>query len=269
MNKRLRIGFFDSGIGGLSVLRHAPRRIADADYLYVADSAYAPYGRQDAQTVLQRSLAIAEFLVDQQVDAIVIACNTATAIAAEAVRAQVDVKVVAMEPAIKPAMLQSPNKRVAVLATASTLASERFLTLKQLHAAGAQVFERACHHWVESLEDGRLDEQALLAMVSADLQTLVEQDVEAYILACTHFPFLAGQIAQVVGGAHKIVDPAPAVIEQLARCLAIPAAPAQSAALSLRLFSSHDPQHTAARVKALLGWQLNVEPLPVSSGAKH
>jgi glutamate racemase len=263
MSGSVRIGFFDSGLGGLSVLRHAPTRIADASYLYVADSAFAPYGDQSMETIRARSLSIARFLRSQNIDALVIACNTATALAAELVRANIDVPVVAMEPAIKPAMQQSHSRRVAVLATESTLNSERYLKLKNQHAWDGEVFERACHHWVEALEQGMLDADGLYRLVAEELRDIQAQDADTYILACTHFPFLREQIAKTLNDGERIVDPAPAVIEQLVRVLDVEPVDRPMTQPALQFFSSGDVQQVAERVDNLLGWQVQVQALPV------
>lgn len=259
MNDAPLIGFFDSGIGGLSVLRHAPDRIPGARYLYVADSAYAPYGEREIEWVCERSLAIARFLVNQGVAAIVIACNTATALAANRIRADLSIPVVAMEPAIKPAMKVSTNKRVVVLATEATLRSERYRLLKQAHASGGAVIERACHHWVEAVEQGGIDNQEL---VEHSLRDIRRSGADTYILGCTHFPFLQAEIARALPSGAQIIDPAIAVVDQLVRCLsfsqektAIPQEP------QLHVFTSGDPSKTQQRIKALLGWQLAIEPL--------
>ena len=129
MTEQKKIGFFDSGLGGLSILRHAPLKIKNAKFFYVADSANAPYGDKPESFVLERSLQLADFFVKKKIDALVIACNTATAIAAEKVRSQLSIPVVAIEPAIKPAILQSSNKKIIVLATNATLKSEKALFL--------------------------------------------------------------------------------------------------------------------------------------------
>ena len=259
MNRQLRIGFFDSGLGGLSVLRHAPACIPDADYLYVADSAYAPYGDQPIDLVRERSLLIARFLQSQEVDALVIACNTATALAAELIRAKVDTPVVAMEPAIKPAMQFSKNKRVAVLATESTLNSERYLNLKNQHAWDGEVIERACHHWVEALEQGNLDASSLYQLVANELRDIQKDGADTYILACTHFPFLAEHIARALNNGERIIDPAPAVIEQLVRVLKLEPATMASVQPVLDLYTSGDKQQVSLRVEKLLGWKVQVK----------
>ena len=262
MSRSLRIGFFDSGLGGLSVLRHAPMRIAQASYIYVADSAYAPYGDQTIEAVRERSLLIARFLYSQEVDAMVIACNTATALAAELIRANVDIPVVAMEPAIKPAMQQSRNHRVVVLATESTLNSERYLNLKNQHAWDGEVIERACHHWVEAVEQGDLDDEGLYKLVENELSDIQSEDADTYILACTHFPFLRQQIARALNDNESVIDPAPAVIDQLARVLKLSPTLAVHGPPELLMYTSGDTEQVSCRVKSLLGWQVEARRLP-------
>ena len=262
MNRPVRIGFFDSGIGGFSVLRHAPQRIGDAEYLYVADSAHAPYGDRPPHLVRERSLAISAFLQQQRVDAIVIACNTATALAAEQVRAATDLPVIAMEPAIKPAMQGSRTKRIVVLATEATLGSERYRLLKHTHALQGEVIERACHHWVEALEQGRLDPAGRLRLVAEELRALEGSGADTYILACTHFPFLRAEIAQCLQQGEQIIDPASAVIEQLARRLQLPTPVAVDPRQPrIEVFSSGPPAQLGARIRDLLGWDIAIRSL--------
>jgi len=257
-----RIGFFDSGIGGLSVLRHAPQRLGEAEYLYVADSAFAPYGERTIAQVRDRSLAISRFLQQQAVDALVMACNTATAIAAEEVRAQTELPVIAMEPAIKPAMQSSPNKRVVVLATESTLRSARYRSLKDSHALGGEVIERACHHWVEALEQGELDKAQLRSLVADELRDIQRTHADTYILACTHFPFLREEIASCLQRGERIIDPAPAVIEQLARRLQVAEPQRQPMDRPrLRVFTSGSISQVQERIEQLLGWRVPVQSL--------
>lgn len=253
------IGFFDSGIGGLSVLRHAPHSIPGAHYLYVADSAYAPYGEREIDWVRERCLAIANLLVAHGVEAIVIACNTATALAAERIRSEISIPVIAMEPAIKPAMKVSTNKRIVVLATEWTLGSERYRLLKQAYASGGQVVERACHHWVEAVEQGGLDNQALVEQALDEIRPF---DADTYILGCTHFPFLLPEIRRALPIGVHIIDPAIAVIDQLARRLSTQQKQViEASEPRLRVFSSGDPAKTGQRIKALMQWEPVIEPL--------
>lgn len=214
-----RIGFFDSGIGGLSVLRHALTHIADADYLYFADSGYAPYGKRSPSEVSDRSLFIARYLRDQGVQALVIACNTATALAAESIREDLDIPVIAIEPAVKPAAVSSPNGKVGVLATATTLASRRYLDLKGRYGKGIEWYEFAPHHWIEAIEKGAHLQPGFAAMVRQDLSPLLTQGIDTWLLACTHFPIVYRQIVAAVGADAKVIDPAPAVTAELQRRL--------------------------------------------------
>ena len=214
-----RIGFFDSGLGGLSVLRQAIRLLPNADFLYAADSGHAPYGNRPPDWVRERSLYIAHLLRDQGVAALVIACNTATALAAETIRAHLDIPVIAMEPAIKPGCALSRTGHVGVLATATTLESERYLELKRRYADAVQLFEYAPHHWIEAIESGDHLEPEFAAQLRRDLEPLTKKNIDTWVLACTHFPLLEADIRSAVGKDARIVDPAAAVSAELLRRL--------------------------------------------------
>ncbi len=254
----MRIGFFDSGIGGLSVLRHAMQHVAATEFLYVADSAHAPYGDQPAEWVKDRSLSIARYLERQGVDALVIACNTATALAAGAIREAVNIPVIAMEPAIKPAVAQTRTGRVAVLATATTLASSRYRDLCRRYAAEVELFEYAPHHWVAQIEQGVHLEPGYASALEEELSAIRQQGVDTWVLACTHFPFIRAQLASVVGPAVNIIDPAPAVSAQLARHL--PAIARVQDAVRVNLMTSGDLVRVSEQAGRFLGMGLKAEP---------
>jgi glutamate racemase len=262
VNGRLRIGVFDSGIGGLSVLRHAVAHLP-ADYVYVADSRHAPWGEADPDWVRSRSLAIARHLAAEGVDALVIACNTATALAAEAVRAALPCPVVAMEPAIKPAAAQSQSGQIAVLATRSTLDSARYRQLRARHAASLQVHELAPHHWIAAVEQGRQDDPAFRARLRQDLTPLVAAGVDTWVLACTHFPLLLPQLRALLGESAILIDPAPAVTAQLARVLGREASP-QASPAPVRLLTSGEPASLRAQLSGL-GLCGTVTPLALAA----
>jgi len=261
VNGRLRIGVFDSGIGGLSVLRHAVAHLP-ADYVYVADSRHAPWGEADPDWVRSRSLAIARYLAADGVDALVIACNTATALAAEAVRAALPCPVVAMEPAIKPAAAQSRSGQIAVLATRSTLHSARYRQLRARYAASVQVHELAPHHWIDALEQGRQDDPAFRARLRRDLAPLVAAGVDTWVLACTHFPLLLPQLRAQLGESAVLIDPAPAVTAQLARVLDRKASP-RAAVAQVSFRTSGDPATLRAQLSGL-GLRGEVTPLALA-----
>ncbi len=249
------IGFFDSGLGGLSVLRHAMARLPHADFLYVADSAHAPYGKKEASWVSDRSLYIARWLQAQGAGALVIACNTATALAAERIRAQLTIPVVAMEPALKPAGALSESGRVAVLATATTLASSRYADLRERHAGGIDLYELAPHHWIESIEAGLHLQPGFAEQVARDLAPLRDKGIDTWVLACTHFPIIENQIGEVVGKTARIIDPGSAVSAELERRLGCPpqVTPAPAGMPRLRLFTSGNSAQLADFASRYLG----------------
>lgn len=253
------IGFFDSGVGGFSVLRHALRRVGGAPLVYVADSAFAPYGGRDPAQVIARCRLISHFLVEQGATAIVVACNTATAIAVEVLRTEFALPIIGMEPALKPAARLTRSGKVAVLATRGTLTSHRYARLLSDHGRQIEVHERICHHWVEAVEAGDLDSPRVFDLVNAELLPLNQAGVDTYVLGCTHFPFLVPTIRRVLGEAAHLVDPGPAVVDQLCRRLGLPAA--AEAPSSVRLFTSGPPQGLCAQAQALIGLTADSEAL--------
>jgi glutamate racemase len=202
------------------VVRHILRRLPAEEVLYLADTAYAPYGEQRPATIRERVLAIGDYFVARGCKAVVLACNTATAAAVEALRAHLDLPVIAMEPALKPAAAITRSDVIAVLATAGTLASPRYAALRDRHGHQVEVLERVCHRWVAQVESGDLDSAAARALVAADLEPLLQAGADTLVLACTHFPFLAPLIRDVAGAAVELIDPSGAVVEHLARRLA-------------------------------------------------
>ena len=213
------IGVFDSGIGGLSVLKEIHQLLPHENLIYVGDSAHAPYGDRSATYVQARSQLIAEFLVDQGVKAIVIACNTATAEAAELLRETLDIPVIGLEPAIKPATKLSQSGVIGVLATKRTINSERLLGLTERYAKGKKVLAQACPGLVEQVEACKLNSQTTESLLKKYILPLLEQGADALILGCTHYPFLLPAIRQIVGHEIKILETGRPVAKQLKRVL--------------------------------------------------
>ena len=213
------VGMFDSGVGGLSVLSAVRRELPTEDVIYVADSGHAPYGDRSREFIEARALAIVRFLADQGVKAVVVACNTATGAAVQAVRERVTMPVVAMEPAVKPAALQTKTGVVGVLATTSTLGSRRFLDLVDRHGAGVQVLIQPCPGLVEQVESGALGTAATRALVERLVRPVLEKGADTLVLGCTHYPFLRPLIAEVAGPEVTVIDPAHAVARELRRRL--------------------------------------------------
>ncbi len=234
------IGVFDSGLGGLSVLRAIRERLPDHDLLYLADSAYCPYGPRPAAEVRMRAQACANWLVQQGADLIVIACNTATSAAADQLRAELTVPVVGLEPGLKPAIAASRNGRVGVLATSGTLHGERFMNLMRRFASRAQIFTVPSPDLVGYVEAGDLNGPDVRAALTAYLEPLRSQDVDAVVLGCTHFPFLRPLIAELAGPEIEIIDTGAAVAEQVSRIVEVYAIDPDGG--TLRCATTGDPE---------------------------
>ncbi len=215
----VRIGLFDSGVGGLSVLRALRQRLPTADLLYLADSAHAPYGERDAAFVQQRSLVLTQTLMAAGAQTVVVACNTATALAIDGLRTRfAEIRFVGVEPGLKPALALTRNGRIGVMATRGTLASERFARLlSEQQRAGIEFIVQPCPGLAQALEDGDADSAAVRAIIERDAGTLRDQQVDTVVLGCTHYPFTSAAIAAVLGADVTLIDTAPAVAEQCAR----------------------------------------------------
>jgi glutamate racemase len=213
------VGIFDSGIGGLSVLREIRRELPFEGLVYVADSGHAPYGDRDPAFIRNRAVTIAVFLEGQGAKAIVVACNTATGVAVEALRARFTLPIVAIEPAVKPAASRTRSGIVGVMATTQTLSSLRFAKLVEAHAADVQVIGQPCPGLVEQVEAGELATPETRELVERYVRPLVEKGADTIVLGCTHFPFLVDVIRNVAGPHVTIIDPAVAVARELRRRL--------------------------------------------------
>lgn len=216
-----RIGLFDSGVGGLSVLAAVRAALPQATLHYVADSAWAPYGELDTPAIRARAMRIAQHLADAGAQAIVVACNTATAAAVTELRERLAPRpVVGVEPGLRPALAQTRNGRVGVLATRSTLASERFRALLEREAGGRIVRLQACVGLADAIEAGALDDPALQALIESHVRPLREAGVDTVALGCTHYPFVRDAIEQAFGPGVAVIDTSAAVAAQVARVAA-------------------------------------------------
>ncbi len=212
------IGVFDSGVGGLSVLNEIRREMPSADLLYLADQSRAPYGVRTLAEVASMTEEASRWLLDRGATTITIACNTASAAALHALRANhPNVTFVGMEPAVKPAVVSSATGVIGVLATAATFQGELYASVMQRHATGVTVLTRACPRWVELVERAEVDGPEARRQVAACLAPILDGGADTLVLGCTHFPFLVPLIEDVAGPGVRIVDPAPAVARQLRR----------------------------------------------------
>ena len=220
------IGIFDSGVGALSVLRHVQVRLPSEHLLCFSDSGYAPYGGKTDAEIVERTLAIAAFLVAKKVKAVVVACNTATAAAIDALRQQYpDLIVVGVEPGLKPAAVFSKSGKAGVLATASTLASHRFIALRDQIAetTGVTFLTQACVGLVEQIEKGELSSPETAAMLERYVTPLLRGGADTLALGCTHYPFVQPLIEAIAQRESNvpvtIIDTGEAVSRQLERLL--------------------------------------------------
>ena len=260
-NSAPRIGVFDSGLGGLSVLRAIRARLPQAELLYVADSGHAPYGERGDAYVCERSLAIADFLLEHGAQVLVIACNTATAAAVTALRARYpDWLIVGVEPGIKPAAALTCNGRVGVMATTGTLHSERFRLLAQAHAAHIDLRLQACPGLAAAIEAGDVDSPAVRQRVSACCAPLREQAVDTVVLGCTHYPFVAHHIQNEMGAQVQLIDTSEAVARRTeSLCATLTADPATPG--HIRLWSTGDDRTLHSFVHRWLDFACDIATL--------
>jgi glutamate racemase len=260
------IGVFDSGVGGLSVLREIRRELPAEDLIYVADSGYAPYGDRAEDYVRGRAIAIMEFLREQNVKAVVVACNTATGIAVDALRARYSEPIVAIEPAVKPAAAQTRSKVVGVLATTQTLAGQKFAKLVSTHAGEVEVLTQACPGLVEQVERGALASESTRSLVEQYLRPLLDKGADTIVLGCTHYPFVSDVIRDVAGPAVNIIDSAGPVARELRRRLQQNGLLAAEPRAGMETFwTTGSPEQVATVIEQLWSRRVDVRPVPVSS----
>lgn len=256
------IGVFDSGVGGLSVLRHIRAALPDARLLYIADSAHVPYGDKSPEYIEARSFALTRFLLEQGAEAVVIACNTATAAAAASLRDRFALPIVGMEPAIKPAVAATKSGVVGVLATVGTLESARFAALLERHAGDVEIVTQGCPDLVERVEQGDLAGPETRALIERFTAPLLARGADTLILGCTHYPFLAPLIREVAGADIALVDTGAAVARELKRRTDPLPPPGVAGKASERFFTSGDAAQATRIISALWGGKAAAERLP-------
>jgi len=214
-----KIGVFDSGVGGLSVLKAIRREHPIVDFIYIADSGNAPYGSRPPAFIENRAHQIAERLVDAGAQVIVIACNTATAVAVERLRSHLPVPVIAMEPAIKPAVAHTRTGVVGVLATERTIESANVARLCREYGQGVNVLLQPCPGLVEFVERGELSSGFTREYLRKLVIPLVDKGADTLVLGCTHYVFLESEIREIAGPAVRIIESSAAVARQTIRHL--------------------------------------------------
>jgi glutamate racemase len=258
------VGVFDSGVGGVSVLRQIRRELPAEDLIYLADSAYTPYGDRSAALITERSIAMVTLLEREGVKAVVVACNTATGIAVDTLRARFTLPIVAIEPAVKPAASTTRSGVVGVLATTQTLASERFSKLVDAHAAGVRVMTQPSPGLVEVVEAGELSAASTRALIERYVKPLLDQGADTIVLGCTHYPFLSAVIQDVVGPHVTVIDPAVAVARELRRRLQSGGLLAPDSRVgSERFWTTGPPAQSQTVIAQLWGSDIEVTGAPV------
>jgi glutamate racemase len=214
----MSIGVFDSGVGGLSILRALRQQLPLASMTYVGDVSHSPYGERPAHEVLARCFAIVEHLVAQGSTLIVVACNTATVLGIEHLRQRWPQLVfVGVEPGVKPAALWSKSKRIALMVTPATALSARLRWLIEQHAMGVHVHVQACAGLAGAIERGELQGAQLLSVLRPCCEPICHADVDTVVLGCTHYPFVAQEIQTLLGMDIQLLDTAVAVARRVAQ----------------------------------------------------
>lgn len=256
------IGVFDSGVGGLSVLRHIRAALPDDRLIYIADSAHVPYGDKLAAYIEQRSLVLTRFLIAQGADAIVVACNTATAAAVASLRNQFNIPIVGMEPAVKPAVSVTKSGVVGVLATVGTLESARFAALLDRYGEEVEIVTQGCPGLVEQVEQGELGSARTRELIARYTAPLLARGADTLILGCTHYLFLAALIREVVGQNIALVDTGAAVARQLQRRIELELPTRAAGDGSAMFYTSGDAAQASRLMSALWGGAAKVQLLP-------
>ena len=245
------IGLFDSGSGGLSVLREIRKVLPSGRFIYYADNAHCPYGEKSAAYIQDRARAITRLLLDKGAEAVVVACNTATGAAIATLREEFDVPFVGMEPAVKPAALGTRSGVIGVLATAGTLKASKYLNTKGLYENDVRIEEHVGEGFVQLVENLQLDGPEAERVVRASLQPLLDAGADTIVLGCTHYPFLLPVIRRIAGPGVRVIDPAPAVARQLLHILHERGIAEADPAPGVELLSSGDPASLRALAATL------------------
>lgn len=255
------IGVFDSGVGGLSIVRELRRQLPAEDLIYVADQAHVPYGPRPIADVRAFTEAVTRWLLRQHVKLVVIACNTASAAALHPIRALFpDTPFVGMEPAVKPAAQQTQTGVIGVIATEVTFQGKLFESVVGRFAQNVAVVTQACPEFVLLAEQADTHSDHTRAVIRRRLAPLLDAGIDQLVLGCTHFPFLTTALQDVIGPGVTIVDPSAAVARQAGRVLAQrdqlhPAADndPRNPGGSLRCYTTGDPSRFYETARALLG----------------
>lgn len=258
------IGIFDSGIGGLTVLQVAQEALPSERFFYFGDNAHMPYGPRSLAEVQEFSTGITRALLAKDCKLIVIACNTASAAALASLREVFPgVPFVGMEPAVKPAVEHTRTGVVGVIATVATFQSELYASVVERFAHEVEVLHQPCPGLVKQIEAGEFDTPKTEAMLRGWLEPMLERNIDALVLGCTHYPIVRPLIERIVGPEVRVIDPAPAIARQVKRLLDQDdiAAP-EHATNGTTYWTSGDPEEFSAMME-----RIGMPGVPVRKGA--
>lgn len=253
------VGIFDSGVGGLSVAREIRRALPSEHLRYFADTRYLPYGDRPEAWVRERSLAIGRWMEEEGAKVLVVACNTASGAALEALRAVLRVPVIGLEPALKPAARESPSGRVGVMATTRTIGSARLQRLVDDHCRSLEVVRHPCPGLADLVEEGLLAGPELEARIEAYAAPLREAGVDTVVLGCTHYVFVRDAIQRALGPGVRLMDSGEAIARRTRQILAQAGALAPEGPGSFRFLTSGEPAEVGPVVRRLWGEGIEVE----------
>ncbi len=255
------IGVFDSGVGGLSVLRAMREQMPHEHVIYFGDQGHVPYGPRSMAEIQKFSEDITRFLLEHNSKLIVVACNTASAAALKYLREKFPaVPFVGMEPAVKPAAESTKTGRVGVLATPATFQGALYASVVERFGAGVELFQHTCPGLVNQIENGELNTRSTRAILEDALYPMLEKNIDTVVLGCTHYPFVIPLIQDIAGKNVRVIDPAPAVARQAKRLLESRGlVNTASASGEIRFFTSGEARAMKSALQKLLGIDGEVE----------
>jgi glutamate racemase len=216
----INIGVFDSGVGGLWILKHLQDQLPDNNYIFFGDQGHVPYGGRQMEEIRNFSEEITKFLINNNCKIIVIACNTASAASLLYLRGEFpEVLFVGMEPAVKPAVEITHTGKVGILATPATFQGELYNSVVERFAKDVEIFKDTCSGLVEQIEKGELESKETRNILEKALLPMLEKNIDTVVLGCTHYPFVIPQIKEIVGSGVSVIDPTEAIVRQVARLL--------------------------------------------------
>ncbi len=221
MSNNNPIGIFDSGVGGMSVWKELIKVFPNENVIYYADSANCPYGSKQKDEIINLAVKVVEFLIKNDCKLIIVACNTATAAAIDFLRTNYNLPLIGMEPAVKPAAINSKTKSIAVLATEGTFNGRLYLETSEKFAKDVELHIKIGDKLVDIVENGLINKKETEIHINELVKPLIDKNIDHLVLGCTHYPFLTPILKKALPGNVNIIDPAPAVVKQTKRILEI------------------------------------------------